>query len=132
MLQFNGRNITSEFDLLRVKVQAMDFIKPLKFEKTDQEKLGDLIFELTKELIFKQTNSFISLNIYKLERKKGLEINVLTSQFNVEKTQKVIKNNYNLAKKGISLDKNAGFLDEFDLRPDIKSGTEIRIMKWLK
>jgi len=45
MLQFQGRNIASEFDLLRIKVQAIDFIKPIKFEKTDLEKLADLVFE---------------------------------------------------------------------------------------
>ena len=45
MLQFQGRNIASEFDLIRIKVQAIDFIKPIKFEKTDLEKLADLVFE---------------------------------------------------------------------------------------
>jgi len=132
MLQFQGRNITSEFDLLRIKVQAIDFIKPLKFEKTDLEKLTDLLFELAKELIFNQVNAYICLNCYKLERKKGLEVYVYNKNMPLEKAQKALNNNCNLSKKGISLDKNSGFLDKFELRNEPKSGIEVNILKWSK
>ena len=132
MLQFQGRNITSEFDLLRVKVQAIDFIKPIKFEKTDLEKLADLVFELAKELIFNQVDAYICLNCYKLERKKGLEMYVYNKNMPLEKAQKALNNNCNLSKKGISLDKNSGFLDKFDLKREPKSGIEINILKWSK
>ena len=134
MLQFNGRNITSEFDLLRVKVQAMDFIKPLKFEKTDLEKLADLVFELAKELIFNQVDAYICLNCYKLERKKGLEVYVYNKNMPLEKAQEALNNNCNLSKKGISLDldKNSGFLDKFELKNEPKSGIEVNILKWSK
>ena len=107
MLQFQGRNITSEFDLLRVKVQAIDFIKPIKFEKTDLEKLADLVFELAKELIFNQVDAYICLNCYKLERKKGLEIYVYNKNMSLEKAQDALNNNYNLNRRGIVLDKNS-------------------------
>jgi len=132
MLQFQGRNITSEFDLLRVKVQAIDFIKPIKFEKTELEKLADLVFELAKELIFNQVDAYICLNCYKLERKKGLEMYVYNKNMPLEKAQKALNNNCNLSKKGISLDKNSGFLDKFDLKREPKSGIEINILKWSK
>ena len=132
MLQFQGRNITSEFDLLKVKVQAIDFIKPIKFEKTDQEKLADLVFELAKELIFNQVDAYICLNCYKLERKRGLEIYVYNKNMSVEKAQEVLNNNYNLNRKGIILDKNSGFLDKFDLKNDPISGIEVNILKWSK
>ena len=132
MLQFQGRNITSEFDLLRVKVKAIDFIKPIKFEKTDLEKLADLVFELAKELIFNQVDAYICLNCYKLERKKGLEVYVYNKNMSLEKAQEALNNNYNLSKKGISLDKNSGFLDKFDLKREPKSGIEVNILKWSK
>ena len=132
MLQFQGRNITSEFDLLRVKVQAIDFIKPIKFEKTDLEKLADLVFELAKELIFNQVDAYICLNCIKLERKKGLEMYVYNKNMSLEKAQEALNNNCNLSKKGIFLDKNSGFLDKFELRKEAKSGIEINILKWSK
>ena len=132
MLQFQGRNITSEFDLLRVKVQAIDFIKPIKFEKTELEKLADLVFELAKELIFNQVDAYICLNCYKLERKKGLEMYVYNKNMPLEKAQKALNNNCNLSRKGICLDKNSGFLDKFDLKREPKSGIEINILKWSK
>ena len=132
MLQFQGRNITSEFDLLRVKVRAIDFIKPLKFEKTDLEKLADLLFELTKELIFSQADAYICLNCYKLERKKGLEVYVYNKNMPLEKAQEALNNNCNLSKKGISLDKISGFLDKFELKKEPKSGIEMNILKWSK
>jgi hypothetical protein len=132
MLQFQGRNITSEFDLLKVKVQAIDFIKPIKFEKTDFEKLADLVFELAKELIFNQVDAYICLNCYKLERKKGLEMYVYNKNMSLEKAQEALNNNCNLSKKGISLDKNSGFLDRFDLKKDPKAGIELHILKWSK
>jgi hypothetical protein len=132
MLQFQGRNITSEFDLLRVKVQAIDFIKPIKFEKTDLEKLADLVFELAKELIFNQVDAYICLNCYKLERKKGLEVYVYNKNMSLEKAQEVLNNNCNLTQKGVSLDKNSGFLDKFDLKREPKSGIEVNILKWSK
>jgi len=132
MLQFRGRNITSEFDLLRVKVQAIDFIKPIKFQNSDLEKLADLVFELAKELIFNQVDAYICLNCYKLERKKGLEIYVYNKNISLEKAQEVLNNNCNLSKKGISLDKNSGFLDKFELKKEVKSGIEINILKWSK
>ena len=132
MLQLQGRNITSEFDLLRVKVQAIDFIKPLKFEKTDQEKLTDLIFELAKELIFNQADAYICLNCYKLERKKGLEVYIYNKNMPLEKAQEALNNNCNLNKKGISLDKISGFLDKFELKREPHSGIEVNILKWSK
>ena len=132
MLQFNGRNITSEFDLLRVKVQAIDFIKPLKFEKTDLEKLADLVFELAKVLIFNQVDAYICLNCYKLERKKGLEVYVYNKNMPLEKAQEALNNNCSLSKKGISLDENSGFLDKFELKKELKSGIEVNILKWSK
>ena len=132
MLQFQGRNITSEFDLLRVKVQAIDFIKPIKFKETDLEKLTDLVFELAKELIFNQVDAYICLNCYKLERKKGLEMYVYNKNMSLEKAQEALNNNCNLSKKNISLDKKSGFLDKFDLRKEAKSGIEINILKWSK
>jgi hypothetical protein len=132
MLQFQGRNITSEFDLLRVKVQAIDFIKPIKFKETDLEKLADLVFELAKELIFNQVDAYICLNRYKLERKKGLEMYVYNKNMSLEKAQEALNNNCNLSKKGISLDKNSGFLDKFELKREPKSGIEVDILKWSK
>jgi len=132
MLQFQGRNITSEFDLLRVKVQAIDFIKPIKFQNSDLEKLADLVFELAKELIFNQVDAYICLNCYKLERKKGLEMYVYNKNMSLEKAQEALNNNCNLSKKGISLDKNSGFLDKFDLKREPKSGIEVNILKWSK
>ena len=132
MLQFQGRNITSEFDLLRIKVQAIDFIKTIKFEKTDLEKLADLVFELAKELIFNQVDAYICLNCYKLERKKGLEIYVYNKNMSLEKAQDALKNNYNLNRRGIVLDKNSGFLDKFELKRELKSGIEVDILKWSK
>ena len=132
MLQFQGRNITSEFDLLRVKVQAIDFIKPIKFEKTDLEKLADLVFELAKELIFNQVDAYIYLNYYKLEKKKGLEIYVYNKNMPVEKAQIILNDNYNLSRRGIILDQGAGFLDKFELKKEPKSGIEINILKWAK
>jgi hypothetical protein len=132
MLQFQGRNITSEFDLLRVRVQAIDFIKPIKFEKIDLEKLADLVFELAKELIFNQVDAYICLNCYKLERKKGLEVYVYNKNMSLEKALEALINNCNLSKKGISLDKNSGFLDKFELKKEAKSGIEVNILKWSK
>jgi len=132
MLQFQGRNITSEFDLLRVKVQAIDFIKPIKFEKTDLEKLADLVFELAKNLIFNEVDAYICLNCYKLERKKGLEVYVYNKNIPLEKAQEALNNNCNLIKKGISLDRISGFLDKFELKKEPKSGIEVNILKWSK
>ena len=132
MIQFQGRNITSEFDLLRVKVQAIDFIKPIKFQNSDLEKLADLVFELARELIFNQFDAYICLNCIKLERKKGLEVYVYNKNMSLEKALEALINNCNLSKKGISLDKNSGFLDKFDLKRAPKSGIEVNILKWSK
>ncbi|MCX5704471.1 MAG: hypothetical protein NTZ92_00140 [Candidatus Omnitrophica bacterium] len=132
MIQFQGRNINSEFDLLKVKVQAIDFIKPIKFEKTDIDKLADLVFELAKELIFDQIDAYICLNCYKLERKKGLEMYVYNKNMSLEKAQEALNNNCNLSKKGIFLDTKSGFLDKFDLKRELKSGIEVNILKWSK
>ena len=132
MLQFQGRNITSEFDLLRVKAQTIDFIKPIKFQNSDLEKLADLVFELAKELIFNQIDAYICLNCYKLERKKGLEMYVYNKNMPLEKALEALINNCNLSKKGISLDKKSGFLDKFELNKEAKSGIEINILKWSK
>jgi hypothetical protein len=132
MLQFHGRNINSEFDLLRVKVQAIDFIKPIKFDKTELEKLADLVFELAKELIFNQVDAYICLNCYKLERKRGLEIYVYNKNISIEKAQEALNDNYNLRKRGIIVDQDSGFLDKFELKREAKSGIEINILKWSK
>jgi len=132
MLQFQGRNITSEFDLLRVKAQAIDFIKPIKFEKTELEKLADLVFELARELIFNQVDAYICLNCYKLEQKKGLEIYVYNKNMSVRKAQVLLNDNYILSRKSIILDRGLSFLNKFELKKEPKSGIEINILKWSK
>ena len=132
MLQFNGRNIASDFDLLKVKVQAIDFIKSFKLEKTDLDKLVDLLFELTKELVFNQADAYICLNCYNLKRKKGLEVYIYNKNISLEKAQEALNNNCNLSKKGISLDKISGLLDKFELKKEPKSGIEVNILKWSK
>jgi hypothetical protein len=132
MLQFQGRDISSEFDLLRVKVQAIDFIKPIKFQNSDLEKLADLTFELAKELIFNQVDAYICLNFYNFDRKKGLEMYVYNKNMSLEKAQEALNNSCSLSKKGISLDRNSGFLDKFELKKEIKSGIEVNILKWSK
>lgn len=50
----------------------------------------------------------------------------------LEKALEALINNCNLSKKGISLDKNSGFLDKFDLKEKAKSGIEVNILKWSK
>jgi hypothetical protein len=50
----------------------------------------------------------------------------------LEKAQEALNNNCNLSKKGVSLDKNSGFLDKFELKKEAKSGIEINILKWSK
>ena len=132
MLQIQGRNITSEFDLLRVKAQAIDFIKLIKFQSSDLEKLADLTFELAKELIFNQVDAYICLNYYNFERKKGLEMYVYNKNMSLEEAQEALNNNCDLSKKGIFLDKNSGFLDKFELKKESKSGIEINIFKLSK
>ncbi|PIQ90603.1 MAG: hypothetical protein COV71_03705 [Candidatus Omnitrophica bacterium CG11_big_fil_rev_8_21_14_0_20_41_12] len=132
MLQFQGRNITSEFDLLKVKVQAIDFIKPIKFQNSDLEKLADLTFELAKELIFNQVDAYICLNFYNFQRKKGLEMYVYNKNMSLDKAQEALNNSGFLSKKGISLDRNSGFLDKFELKKEVKSGIEVNILKWSK
>jgi HD-GYP domain-containing protein (c-di-GMP phosphodiesterase class II) len=132
MLQFQGRNITSEFDLLKVKVQAIDFIKPIKFQNSDLEKLADLTFELAKELIFNQVDAYICLNFYNFNREKGLEMYVYNKNMSLEKAQEALNNSCSLSKKGISLDRKSGFLDKFKLKKEIKSGIEVNIFKLLK
>ena len=117
---------------MRVKAQAIDFIKPIKFEETDLKKLANLVYELAKELIFNQVDAYICLNCYNLERKKGLEMYLYNKNMSLEKALEALINNCNLSKMGISLDKNSGFLDKFELNKEAKSGIEINILKWSK
>ena len=119
MLQFQGKNINSEFDLLMVKAQTIDFIRPLKFEKVDSDKLTNLIYELTKKLVFNQLDCYICLNHYKQERRKGLEVYVYNKSMTIEKAKE-------------NLNKNTEFLDKFDLTRDPKAGIELRLLKWSK
>lgn len=131
MLQFHGKNINSELDLLRVKVQANDFIRPLKFDKSNLEKLSDLIYELAKDLVLNQQQAYIFINIYRLGRRKGIEIYVQTQYESTEQVQDILRNDYDFEKKGISFDKGAGFLDVFELKK-LNSKADIHIIKLLK
>jgi hypothetical protein len=119
MLRFQGKNINSEFDLLMVKAQAIDFIRPLKFEKIDSDKLTNLIYEVTKKLIFNQVDCYICLNYYKQERRKGLEVYVYNKSMTIKKAKENLNN-------------NTEFLDKFDLTQDPKAGIEVRLLKWSK
>ena len=130
MLQFLGKSINSKYDLLVVKMKAFDFIRSLKFEKTDAEKLQNFIFELANELIFNQTDAYIYLNYYRQERKKGLEIYVYNKSITIERTQQILSNNFVMANRSIFFDKS--YFDSFELRQDPKLGAEVHIIKLLK
>lgn len=127
MLQFLGKNVNSKYDLLIVKVKVADFIKPLKFGKIDSEKLIDLVFELTRRLVFNQPDAHIYLNCCKRERKKGLEIYIYNKLVTMEKAQQILDSNYIVNIESIILDKN--FFDTFELRQDPELGVEVHIVK---
>ena len=127
MLQFLGKNVNSKYDLLIVKVKVADFIKPLKFGKIDSEKLIDLVFELTRRLVFNQPDAHIYLNCCKRERKKGLEIYIYNKLVTMEKAQQILDSNYIVNIESIILDKN--FFDSFELRQDPELGVEVHIVK---
>lgn len=129
MLQFEGN---TEIDLLKIKVQAIGFIKTFKFEKNDQEKLIDLVIELTRELIFCQVDSYLCLACYKQEREKGLEVYVYNKNMSTGKAREALRNNNNLNKKSIMLDKSSEFLDDFELWREQETGIEVRLLKWVK
>jgi len=127
VLQFLGKNVNSKYDLLIVKVKVADFIKPLKFGKIDSEKLIDLVFELTRRLVFNQPDAHIYLNCCKRERKKGLEIYIYNKLVTMEKAQQILDSNYIVNIESIILDKN--FFDTFELRQDPELGVEVHIVK---
>jgi len=131
MFQFHGKNINTELDLLRVKVQAYDFIKALKFNKVSLEKLSDFIYELTKDLVLNQQEAYIAVNMYRLEHSKGIEIYVQTQCESIEQVQDILRNDYNFEKKGIFFDKSTGFLDVFEFKKETQSKTDIHIIKLL-
>jgi len=131
MLQFHGKNINTELDLLRVKVQAYDFIRTLKFDKGSLEKLSDLIYELTKVLVLNQQEAYIAVNMYRLEHRKGIEICVQTQCESIERVRDILRNDYSFEKKGIFFDKSAGFLDVFELKKEPQSKVDIHIIKLL-
>lgn len=130
MLQFFGGNINSKYDLLVVKVKVSDFVKPLKFGKTDSDKLIDSVFELTRRLVFNQPDAYIYLNCCKQERRKGLEVYSCNKSVTMEKAQQILNSNYDVRGDSIFLDKN--YFDSFELRQDTKLGAEVHIIKLLK
>lgn len=130
MLQYLGKDVNSKYDLFLLKVQVADFIKPLKFEKTDVEKLADLLFELTRELVFNMPDAYMYLNHYKQEQRKGLEIYIYNKGMTVEKIQGILNINYFLSNESIFSDRS--FFDEFELKQDPKLGAGIHIVKWQK
>ena len=130
MLQFLGKNITSKYDLLVVKVKVADFIKPFKFGEIDSEKLIDSLFELTRKLIFDQPEAHIYLNCCKKERRKGLEVYIYNKSMTVEKAGQILNSDYDINGESIFLDKS--FFDSFELRQDPKLGAEIHILKLSK
>jgi len=130
VLQFLGKNINSKYDLLVIKAKVSDFIKPLKFGKIDSEKFIYSVFELTRKLVFNQTDAHIYLNVCKRERKKGVEIYIYNKSATMEKAQQILNSNYDMTGESIILDKS--FFDSFELRQDPKLGTEVHIIKLLK
>jgi hypothetical protein len=130
VLQFLGKNINCKYDLLVVKVKVADFVKPLKFGKIDSEKLVDSIFELTRKLVFNQSDAHIYLNYCKQERRKGLEIYIYNKSVTMEKTHQILNSNYDISGESIFLDKN--FFDSFEFRQDPRLGAEVHGIKLLK
>jgi len=130
MLQFFGKNINSKYDLLVVKVKVSDFVKPLKFGKIDSEKLVDLVFELTRKLVFNQPDAHIYLNCCKQERKKILEIYIYNKSMTIENTRQVLNTNHDMSSESTILDKS--FFDVFELRQDPQLGAEAHVVKLLK
>ncbi len=131
MRYFKGKKIKNELDLLKLKVEAIDFIKSMKFKKTDLDKLTDLIFELAAEFIFNESDAYMSLVSYSYNTKKELEVYVYNKHTSVEMAREFLDNKYNLM-KGTYLYEDTKFVDVFELKPEEKSGIGIRIVKFLK
>ncbi len=130
MLQFLGKDVNSKYDLFLIKAQVSDFIKPLKFEKADMEKIADLLFEAAREFIFNMPDSHMYLNHYKQDRKKGLEIYIYNKGMTAEKMLGILNINYCLSNESVFSDRS--FFDIFEVKRDPKLGAGVHIVKWQK
>jgi hypothetical protein len=130
MLQYLGKDVNSKYDLFLLKAQIADFIKPLKFGKADVEKFTDLMFELTKALVFNMPDAYMYLNHHKQERRKGLEIYLYNKSMTIDKMRGILNINYCLGNESIISDRS--FFDNFELMQDPKLGAGVHIIKWQK
>ena len=130
MLQYLGKDVNNLYDLFILKEQVGNFIKPLKFEKADVEKFTDLIFELTKALVFNMPDAHMYLNHYRQKRRKGLEIYLYNKSMTIDKMRGILSINYCLSSECII--SNRSFFDNFEFTQDTKLGAGVHITKWQK
>lgn len=125
--------INKEWDIVGARQLGREIARKVGFGTVDQARIATAISELARNIYLYAEDGRIIIKIVDDFGKKGIHLRVVDSGPGIPDISKVMKDGYTTSSGlGAGLPGVRRLMDEFDLKSDVESGTEINVVKWLR
>jgi len=124
--------ISKDFDLIKARQLARDLTIQLGFGIVNQTKIITAVSELIRNVLLYAGNGWITFNEIEYQDKKGLLIKVNDKGPGIANLELVLKGGFSTGGGlGKGLYGTKKLMDEFRIKSEVGSGTEVEIIKWV-
>jgi serine/threonine-protein kinase RsbT len=124
--------ISNDPDLIKARQLARDFAIHLGFGIVNQTKIITAVSELIRNVLIYAGKGWITFNAIEDAGKKGLLIKVDDKGPGIANLELVLKGGFSTGRGlGKGLYGTKKLMDEFRIKSEVGSGTEVEIIKWV-
>ena len=126
-------NINKEWDIVGARQLGRDIAKEIGFGTVDQARIATAISELARNIYLYAINGKICFEVIENLNRKGIRMTAIDTGPGIEDLSQIMQDGYTTSGGlGAGLPGVKRLMDEFDIRSNIGTGTEITTVKWLR
>lgn len=125
--------VKNEWDVIVARQHGRQLAHQIGFAMVDQTRITTAVSELARNIYLYTLGGQICLiHLIREDQIEGIQIKAIDLGPGIEDIPKALQDGYTtIDGLGIGLPGVKRIVDEFDIRSDLKNGTEICVIKWL-
>lgn len=132
VLSTESRDITSEDDLMQIKVSVKRIAALLGFSLVNQTKVITAAAELARNTLIYGGGGNCTINVLDDSRRKGVQMIFADKGPGIENLEQAMKDGFTSGNgMGLGLGGSKRLMDEFDIKSTVGVGTTICVTKWV-
>lgn len=126
-------NINKEWDIVGARQLGRDIAKEIGFGTVDQARIATAISELARNIYLYAINGKICFEVIDDLNRKGIRMTAIDTGPGIEDLSQVMQDGYTTSGGlGAGLPGVKRLMDDFDIKSEVGTGTEIITIKWLR